>query len=262
MTKARDLADRTSADLTAVTAGTGISVTNGTGPIPTVTNTVATGFDAKGDLIVGTGADTFSKLTVATTNNYVLTSASSEATGLKWAAAAESSANWTLLNSGGTAFSGAGTTLTVNVTSYDKYLILINGAGSIGGNEYLRVRFNGDTASNYITAGVSFIPQTTYSPDLTISADYEDNTGAVIGRASSDAASEIYGSMFIIGGKSTTGVKVFSHSAIGTRLTGADQRGKSGWGIWENTTNAITSISFHSSNNNWDEGTVFIYGSN
>jgi hypothetical protein len=85
MTKARDLADRTSADLTAVTAGTGISITNGTGPIPTVTNTVATGFDAKGDLIAGTGADTFSKLTVATTNDWVLTSASSEATGLKWA---------------------------------------------------------------------------------------------------------------------------------------------------------------------------------
>jgi hypothetical protein len=86
MTKARDLADRTSADLTAVTAGTGISVTNGTGPIPTVTNTVATGFDAKGDLIVGTGADTFSKLTVASTAGYLLSVDSAEATGLKWAA--------------------------------------------------------------------------------------------------------------------------------------------------------------------------------
>lgn len=36
MTKARDLADRTSADITAVTAGTGIAVTSGAGPIPTV----------------------------------------------------------------------------------------------------------------------------------------------------------------------------------------------------------------------------------
>ena len=59
MTKARDLADRTAADITAVTAGTGISISSGAGPIPTVTNTVATGFDAKGDLIIGTGADTF-----------------------------------------------------------------------------------------------------------------------------------------------------------------------------------------------------------
>jgi hypothetical protein len=86
MTKARDLADRTAADLTAVTAGTGISISDGTGPIPTVTNTVATGFDAKGDLIVGTGADTFAKLTVASTANYVLTVDSGETTGLKWSA--------------------------------------------------------------------------------------------------------------------------------------------------------------------------------
>jgi hypothetical protein len=88
MTKARDLADRTAADLTAVTAGTGISITDGTGPIPTVTNTVATGFDAKGDLIVGTGADTFAKLTVASTAGYLLSVDSGETTGLKWAAPA------------------------------------------------------------------------------------------------------------------------------------------------------------------------------
>ena len=36
MTKARTNADNASADLTAVTAGTGITVTNSTGPIPTV----------------------------------------------------------------------------------------------------------------------------------------------------------------------------------------------------------------------------------
>ena len=72
-------------DITEVQAGTGISVASGTGPIPVVTNTVATTFDAKGDLIVGTGADTFAKLTVGT-NDYVLTAASGESTGLKWAA--------------------------------------------------------------------------------------------------------------------------------------------------------------------------------
>lgn len=44
-------------------------------------------WDAKGDLAVGTGADTASKLTVGT-NGHVLTADSAEATGLKWAAAA------------------------------------------------------------------------------------------------------------------------------------------------------------------------------
>ena len=74
-------------DVTEVQAGTGISVASGTGPIPIVTSTVATTFDAKGDLVVGTGADTFAKLT-AGTNTYILTADSAEATGLKWAAPA------------------------------------------------------------------------------------------------------------------------------------------------------------------------------
>jgi len=73
-------------DITEVQAGTGISVASGTGPIPVVTNTVATTFDAKGDLIVGTGADTFAKLTVGT-NGYTLVADSAETTGLKWQAA-------------------------------------------------------------------------------------------------------------------------------------------------------------------------------
>jgi hypothetical protein len=71
-------------DITEVQAGTGISVASGTGPIPVITNTVATAFDAKGDLIVGTGADAFSRLAVGT-NGQVLTADSSEATGLKFA---------------------------------------------------------------------------------------------------------------------------------------------------------------------------------
>lgn len=74
-------------DVTEVQAGTGISVASGTGPVPVVTNSMATTIDAKGDLIVGTGADTFNRLAVGT-NNYVLTADSSTSTGLKWAAAA------------------------------------------------------------------------------------------------------------------------------------------------------------------------------
>ena len=72
-------------DITEVQAGTGISVASGTGPIPVVTNTMATAVDAKGDLIVGTGADTFARLAVGT-NGHTLVADSAETTGLKWAA--------------------------------------------------------------------------------------------------------------------------------------------------------------------------------
>ena len=81
-------------DITEVQAGTGISVASGTGPIPVVTNTVATTFDALGDLVAGTGADTFAKLTVGA-NDTVLTADSGTATGLKWAASGITFADYT-----------------------------------------------------------------------------------------------------------------------------------------------------------------------
>ena len=77
-------------DITEVQAGTGISVASGTGPVPVITNTVATAIDAKGDLIGGTGADTFARLAVGA-NDTVLTADSTTATGLKWAAPASGS---------------------------------------------------------------------------------------------------------------------------------------------------------------------------
>jgi hypothetical protein len=69
-------------DITAVTAGTGISG-GGTSGAVTITNSMATEIAAKGDLIVGTGSQTFDNLT-AGTNGLVLEAASGETTGLKW----------------------------------------------------------------------------------------------------------------------------------------------------------------------------------
>jgi hypothetical protein len=70
------------ADIEGVTAGTGISG-GGTSGTVTITNSMATAIDAKGDLVAGTAADTFSRLAVGT-NGQVLTAASGESTGLQW----------------------------------------------------------------------------------------------------------------------------------------------------------------------------------
>jgi hypothetical protein len=81
-------------DIEGVTAGVGISG-GGTSGTVTITNSMATAIDAKGDLVVGTGADTFSRLAVGT-NGHTLVADSAETTGLKWAAPS-AGGGWTLL---------------------------------------------------------------------------------------------------------------------------------------------------------------------
>lgn len=71
-------------DITAVTAGTGLTGGGTTGAV-TLTNDMATAIDAKGDLIAGTGADAYARLAVGT-NGQILSADSTASTGLKWIA--------------------------------------------------------------------------------------------------------------------------------------------------------------------------------
>jgi hypothetical protein len=123
-------------DIEGVTAGIGISG-GGTSGTVTVTNSMATAIDAKGDLIGGTGADTFARLAVGA-NDTVLTADSSTATGLKWAAPA-----------GGSSFVGA--------------MVYRSSAQTISNNSFTSVNFN---AEQYDTN--NFHDNTTNSNRLTI----------------------------------------------------------------------------------------------
>lgn len=142
--------DANPGDITGVTAGTGISG-GGTSGTVTVTNSMATAIDAKGDLIIGTGADAFSRLAVGT-NNYVLTADSAEATGVKWAAAA-----------GGTsypAFSGyKDSTQTLSSGTWTKITFAAENFDTAG--NYASSRFTPTTAGYYqINAILNMDPAT------------------------------------------------------------------------------------------------------
>lgn len=136
MTKARTLADNFAADINGISPGTGITG-GGTSGTVTVTNSMATAIDAKGDLVVGTGADTFSRLAVASTAGYLLSVDSAEATGLKWAAPSagaltkittatlgSSSSSWDIEN--------------VFSSTYENYLVRLLIKAGNGGNINLR----------------------------------------------------------------------------------------------------------------------------
>jgi hypothetical protein len=137
-------------DIEGVTAGTGISG-GGTSGTVTITNSMATAIDAKGDLIGGTGADTFARLAVGA-NNTVLTADSSTATGLKWAAG--SSSGLTQIASVTISGASAWNTGTVFSSTYTNYKILMYGEGT-GTNDaiYCFPRVGG---TNNSSGGCSF----------------------------------------------------------------------------------------------------------
>jgi len=74
-------------DITAVTAGTGISGGGSSGAV-TITNSMATEITAKGDLIVGTGNAAFDNLPAGTDGHILTADSTVSPTGLKWAAPA------------------------------------------------------------------------------------------------------------------------------------------------------------------------------
>lgn len=130
-------------DITAVTAGTGISGGGTSGDI-TITNSMATAIDAKGDLIAGTGADAFSRLSVGS-NDTVLMADSTTATGLKWGTV--SGGGLTLIGSA-TAGDYAGIDFTSIDSSYKELYLEWNGIRT-GSSTGFDIRFNANSGGVY-----------------------------------------------------------------------------------------------------------------
>jgi len=243
-------------DITEVQAGTGISVADGTGPIPVVTNTVATEFDAKGDLIVGTGSDTFDRLAVGT-DGYTLVADISTSTGLAWAAAS-TGANWSLLNTGGTALTGAVTVTVSGISNVDKVMVLVSGA-STGANQYILFRINTDSGNNYYPFGQFDAWASTYN-----AAEHTEYSGSAqssfeIGKLSGNASSQV-GAGVLITGCNSSGVKMVDVTGAGSPATSTGHTSISTKGYY-NSASTVSSISIVSSSGNLDAGTVYVYTS-
>jgi hypothetical protein len=114
---------------------------------------MATAIDAKGDLVPGTGADTFSRLAVGA-NNTVLTADSSEATGLKWAAPASSSPNSatnrvnTQQTTSSTTYTALSTAQSVTLTTGTKVMVIVSSGNTnadVGQGAYASYAVSGAT---------------------------------------------------------------------------------------------------------------------
>jgi hypothetical protein len=231
-------------DITEVQAGTGISVASGTGPIPVVTNTVATAYDAKGDLVVGTGADTFSRLAVGT-NGYTLVADSAEATGLKWAAAA--SGGETLIST--TTLTGSSVLLDNIPSTYNDLKLIIRDYLPASDNYSLRMRYNDDANANRHRTGT----------DLAFGGAFND-TSVNISAGNDNSVSESLIWVFIPDYTNTTTWQLNDSLSIVTdATTTANFQIWRQWGVY-NQTGAISSLRLFPESGNFTSGTALLYG--
>jgi hypothetical protein len=140
-------------DIEGVTAGVGISG-GGTSGTVTITNSMATAIDAKGDLVVGTGADTFSRLAVGGTNGHVLTVDSTEATGMKWAAAGGGGSGLTKITTLNPSAVSETIADSVFSSTYDSYMIVGYLNLTDNANLTMQLRSGGSnlTTNTYVTS--------------------------------------------------------------------------------------------------------------
>jgi hypothetical protein len=130
-------------DITAVTAGTGISGGGASGDV-TVTNSMATAYTTKGDLVPATGSSAFARLAVGA-NATVLTADSAQSTGLKWAAPAASGLTL-VVKTAFSAVSNTGTTFdNVFTSTYKQYLLIVELDCSDNVNVHFQGRYAGPT---------------------------------------------------------------------------------------------------------------------
>ena len=243
-------------DVTEVQAGVGISVASGTGPIPIITNSSTDLITTAGDLLYGTAADTVARLGIGTAGQVL--KVNSGATAPEWGAAATGSKGYTLINSGGTALTGAQTITVSSISGYDSLLILIVEASSASASSFIGVRFNADSGSNYGRAGMQNTAASTYAANNFSQGGSLTQSSLDLAKMSTNAASVVSASLIVTGANTALikGLTAFGSADAGG---GNSQVQYVYNGFWNNSS-TISSVSAISSIGNFDNGTLYIYG--
>lgn len=212
---------------------------------------------------VNTKGDVFTFSTIPTrlgvgANNTVLTADSSTATGLKWAAPS-AGANWSIVNSGGTALTGAQTITISGISSADKLMIIVVNASSASASSYIGIQMNADTGNNYYNYGALFSASSTYSNTYVTRQALEAEPYIYFARLSNNAASTATGSITFQGCNSS-GIKTFMNVGGAATGGGNDAQFYLTQGYY-NSASTISSVSIYSSVGNFDGGTIYVYKS-
>ena len=176
-----------------------------------------------------------------------------------WAAPGGAGANWSLLNAGGTTLTGAQTITVSGISAKDKILILVGSGSSASASSVISVRFNTDTATNYVAIGAQFVGGGSYSPDLYRRYTQTALDAITLGKMASNDDAQVSG-ILRVDGCNSAGVKAYTAGGMGSTEGGTAQEGWNIGGVY-NSSSTISSVSIFSSSGNFDGGTVYVYTS-
>ena len=223
------------------------------GRIPSIEGGIQpTIFDAKGDLLTATAADTPAIRTIGT-NGHVLTADSTEATGMKWAAPA--SGGKTVIASG--SLSGSEVSITSIPGTYTALeLVVANYLPSAGGNN-LQLRFNNDSNANRHSNFNVGVAATTDARNRTF-----DNTNCPIGMSPDEVDAQGMSNVIIPNYANTTSWKMGFCYAMTNNNTTSTNMNSMFYHLAYNQTAAITSLQLRFDGGTASGGTYILYGVN
>lgn len=198
-------------------------------------------------------ANTNTRLGIGTTGQVLTVSGGLPA----WATVGASAANYTLLNTGGTALSGSQETVISGISGKESIAIFIAGASSADASSQIWIRINGLSTTVYNTHGFYVTNPATYAKSfLGVGGGNSDNK-IDLAYMSDNNSSAVRGYVMFEGCNSA-GAKVF-HSAGGASNPSSSQDSFAFSLGGYVTAAAITSITVRSSSGNFDAGTVYVY---
>jgi len=262
MSKARDIASAapapagvTSTELGYVDGVTSAIQTQINSKIGQSTAINPTIVDAKGDIITATADNTPARLAVGT-NGQVLKADSSAATGLAWGSAAVN-ASYSLLNTGGTALTGASTITVSGISGMNSIMVLVNGVTCTGASETINFILNGDNGSNYTCLGSVMTYATAYAAANLARIGSFDGAAYYVMRTSTSTTSDGDAAITITGANNS-GIKIISGIGAAEARTGNGAKTYISQGYYKGTS-TISSVAIKASTN-FTGGTIYVYG--